>query len=291
MPSWPKRLAAGVWDWAGRADDYGGRLLVLVSVALVVGGGALLLLRSLGLVNTLLALVGALAILLGGFFLVAYTANAYAASRAWESDRLDESNEVEPDAPTTDQAPTRLSIEEVGELGERCTRTSKAIYAFLNKEAMRTDEPKLVAEYRQKFDARVVNLCLDLTVSGLSDNEKMKNAMNPPASVEDIQWIARVLAIAGEGYSAKRLAKYQAQAMKELKLEPIDTAAKEKELEELEELVPFVNEAKSSGNDMTPLAALERWMEREGIPESKRRRMRATTERLLKEIQEDSPAP
>jgi hypothetical protein len=76
-----KKVAGAVWDWAGRADDYGGRLLVIASVLFVMGGGGLVLLRSFGLVNTLLAIVGVLAILLGGFFLAAYIANAREASR------------------------------------------------------------------------------------------------------------------------------------------------------------------------------------------------------------------
>lgn len=112
--------------------------------------------------------------------------------------------------------PAPANIEEAIELGKRCAKVSKAIYAFLNREAGRSDEPKVVAEYRQKFDARVHNLCLDLLAGGLSDIERLKNVERPAASVDDIQWIARGLSSYGDGYSAERLAKYQAQATKEL---------------------------------------------------------------------------
>jgi hypothetical protein len=80
MRTWPRRFAAAVWDWAGRAADYGGRFLVLVYVGAVIVGGVLVLLRGLGLVDTVLATIGGSAILLGGFFLIAYVANACEAS-------------------------------------------------------------------------------------------------------------------------------------------------------------------------------------------------------------------
>jgi hypothetical protein len=99
--------------------------------------------------------------------------------------------------PSTQESPPLL---DVIRLAKQFTKTSKAIYAFLNKQAMRPDEPKVVAEYRQKFDAKVWNLCLNLIAVGLSDTERLKGAMTPPRSVDDIQWVARTLAVTGEGY-------------------------------------------------------------------------------------------
>jgi hypothetical protein len=182
-----------------------------------------------------------------------------------------------------------LSIKETSQLAAQFTKTSKAIYAFLDKHAMREDEPKVVAEYRRKFDAKVMSLCLNLTSAGLSDTEHLKNAMKPPTSVDDIQWIARILSAAGENYSGERLAKYQAQAIKDLDLDPaianFDLEEGQKRLAELEELLPFTKEHPGAGPDT--LAALELWMDREEFPEFKRSRMRATMERTLNEMEDE----
>jgi hypothetical protein len=99
--------------------------------------------------------------------------------------------------------PDRPPLVDVLRLAGQFTKTSKAIYGFLNKQAMRSDEPKVLAEYRQKFDATVSNLCLDLITAGLSDTEHMKYAMTPPGSLIEIQWIARFLAITGEGFGPR----------------------------------------------------------------------------------------
>lgn len=88
-------------------------------------------------------------------------------------------------------------------LAEQFIKTSKAIYSFLNRHAMRSDEPKVLAEYQQKFDAKVMSLCLDLISAGHSDAERLKIAMTPPASVHDIQWVARILAITGENFGPR----------------------------------------------------------------------------------------
>ena len=80
-----QRAASSVWKWAGHVDDIYGRVAALLWVAALVGGGVLLILRSLGIVNTLLAIVGGLAVFVGLFFLAAYTTNAYAAHESWQA--------------------------------------------------------------------------------------------------------------------------------------------------------------------------------------------------------------
>lgn len=85
-------------------------------------------------------------------------------------------------------------------LARQFSETSAAIYAFLKKRATRSDEHKVVAEYGEEFDAKVVNLCLDLIAFGVSDAERLKTAMTPPTSVSDIRWIARILAVTGKGF-------------------------------------------------------------------------------------------
>jgi hypothetical protein len=105
-----------------------------------------------------------------------------------------------------------VSLAEAASLGEQCTDISKEIYAFLNTHATRTDEAKVIAEYREEFDARVHNLCLALITGGLAEVSGLKNVDKPATTLSDIQWIARGLASQGEGYSRSRLAKYQAEA-------------------------------------------------------------------------------
>lgn len=63
------------WAWCGRVDDYKGRFGVIVALLALVAGGCLLVLRALGLVNTLIAGIGVLAIVVGVFFLVAFLAH------------------------------------------------------------------------------------------------------------------------------------------------------------------------------------------------------------------------
>src|SRR5436309_2721013 len=72
-----KELAAGkawsaFWDWTGRVDDYRGRIGVIVGLLVLIGGGVLLLLRVVGLTNTVLAVVGGVAVLVGAFVLVSF---------------------------------------------------------------------------------------------------------------------------------------------------------------------------------------------------------------------------
>ncbi|MGA2305039.1 MAG: hypothetical protein ABSH29_12670 [Acidimicrobiales bacterium] len=105
---------------------------------------------------------------------------------------------------------------EVIELGTRCTKTSKAIYDFLNKR-VGSAEPFVVAAYRHKFDARVNNLCLDMVADGLTDVDDLMYIMKPAESLFDFQWIARGLASNGEGWSAQRLEQYYEAAGEKLK--------------------------------------------------------------------------
>jgi hypothetical protein len=127
-----------------------------------------------------------------------------------------------PVAPSPGKPRVSMSVEDAGELAAECAKTSKAIYSFLNKQADRTDEARVVAEYRQKFDAKVLKLCLDQIAGGLSTGEGLKNAMKPAASVDDIQWIARVLSITADSFDKKNLEKYREQARIELEVEDAD---------------------------------------------------------------------
>jgi hypothetical protein len=79
-----------------------------------------------------------------------------------------------------EKPPIQLSLVETIELGKAIIETSQAIYAFLNRYATRRNEATVVAEYRLKFDAKVVNLCLDLIAGGLAKAENMQNTMTPP---------------------------------------------------------------------------------------------------------------
>lgn len=214
-------------------------------------------------------------------------------------------------------------MEETIELGKRGGKTSKEIYAFLNKHAARTDEQKVVAEYRQKFDARVFNFGLDVVTGGGATTEHLKHAMKPPASLDDIQWIARILGTFGETFSAQRLAKYHALAMGELTKDSlphksscppqprVEAFVTEKadgtEVETTHclecgaakdrimippEIVPFLDAFRAPDSDMSDMMAidaLEQWMDRESIPESERPQLRQRTEAFLKAIQEDAP--
>jgi hypothetical protein len=114
------------------------------------------------------------------------------------------------------------TIEEAAELAEQCTATSKAIYAFLTKAATRTDEANVLAEYRQKFDARVSGLYIDLLSGGFSPPDQLATIVT---SLTDIQWIARILTDRGEGYRAERLEKLSARALKELQAQEPNSAA------------------------------------------------------------------
>ncbi len=105
------------------------------------------------------------------------------------------------------------TIEEAAELGTDCSDTSKGIYAFLAKHVNRTDEANVLAEYRQKFEAKVIGLHLDLLAGGLSTPDRLAI---PAASLDDVHWIAVTLANKGEGYRADRLQKLYSRALKEI---------------------------------------------------------------------------
>jgi hypothetical protein len=180
------------------------------------------------------------------------------------------------------------TIEEAAELAERCLGTSRAIYAFLNKTANRSDDAKVLAEYRHKFEIKVSGLYNDLLGGGMSPPDRLAG---PALSRDDIHWIALTLGSRGESYSAERLEKLRRRAMAELGYDSADLEAETEKLGELKkardellELKPFVNE--HPGSDHMTLTGLEQWMEREAVPESTRSRMRATLEGLLKEMDE-----
>jgi len=135
-------------------------------------------------------------ILVGGGVVTAFSVVSVSDYRKWKVVHPSPIDDAAPPA----RPPITSSLGEILGLAEQFTKTSKAIYAFLNKQAMRSDEPKVLAEYRQRFDARVFNLCLDLISAGLSDNDRLSVAMTPPSSVTEIQWIARVLAVVGQGF-------------------------------------------------------------------------------------------
>lgn len=67
-----KWAACSVWDWCGRVDDYRGRLGVIVAVPTLIAGGLLLILRGLGVVDSLFAVAGGVAVLVGGFVLISF---------------------------------------------------------------------------------------------------------------------------------------------------------------------------------------------------------------------------
>jgi hypothetical protein len=71
-----------VWEWAGRVDTIQGRLRVIFAGVALIVGGCLVLLRAMGVTNTLLAIIGAVVIALGIFFLVSFGAHLKAASAA-----------------------------------------------------------------------------------------------------------------------------------------------------------------------------------------------------------------
>ena len=83
------------------------------------------------------------------------------------------------------------TIEEADELAKRCSATSKAIYAFLAKNALRTDEATVLAEYRQKFEAKVSGLYGDLLTGGMVPPDQLAS---PVRSHADIPWVAHILA-------------------------------------------------------------------------------------------------
>lgn len=72
MFSGARKAFWAVWDWTGQVDDYRGRIGVIVGLLVLIGGGLLLLLKALGIVNTFLAVIGVGAIFLGGFVLVSF---------------------------------------------------------------------------------------------------------------------------------------------------------------------------------------------------------------------------
>jgi hypothetical protein len=81
---WIARAAVAVWNWAGHVDTIRGRLGVIVAVFAVVVGGLLLLLKALGLIDTVLAIVGAAAVIGGILFLSAFVSHLQAASSTAE---------------------------------------------------------------------------------------------------------------------------------------------------------------------------------------------------------------
>jgi hypothetical protein len=211
--------ARQIYDAAGWWNEHWGRLKVL---ALWLGvAGAITLIVGGALVHRF-GVLGAVAIAIGALFLlvsvIALSIGRIAAKHRPSPPTQPTGTLVEKEttsAPVEASPPVTLSLEEAGELAEQFSKTSKAIYAFLN-EQVGVDEQKVVAEYRQKFDAKVLNICLELITAGLSTTERLKNALKPPASVDDIQWVARMLAISGEGYSAERLTKNLERAYKNL---------------------------------------------------------------------------
>lgn len=269
------KVLVAIWDWAGQVAEFKGRIEVLLFGGALLVGVVLVILRVSGVVNFVALVVGVIAIILGIAGMLLMFGQSGGGSGVT--------------SPAEAVPPLRLSTEESMELGQEAAKIAKAIYAFLDKHAARTDEPKVVAEYRRKFDAKVLNLCLDIIAGGGATTEHLKNAMKPPATVDDIQWVARVLSIAGEGFNPNRLARYRAMAMKELGLEGVlegeDLEAVEKRLAELRELMPFVNEYPTADLTTYP-RLLEEWMKREQIPQAKRQQMRETMEGALKEIYE-----
>ena len=120
---------------------------------------------------------------------------------------------VQPAEPAEFVSPLPITtLEEAAELGERCASAGKDIYAFLTKHAARTDEANVLAEYRHEFAARVSGLYQDIFAGGMSPPDHLGA---PVMSRDDIHWNAHTLTIRGEGYSAERLAKLHARALKE----------------------------------------------------------------------------
>jgi hypothetical protein len=218
-----------------------------------------------------------------------------------------------------ESSPLRASLEEAGELGARCATTAKAMYTFLNKNATRTDEPKVVAEYLRKFDARVMGLYTDLITAGLSNPAGLEIGMKPVTSVQDIANLARALTTNGESFSVERLTRNRDLAMGALTKEKlphksscpprprVETFMAERsdgiEVETTRcmecgatadridipvELRPFLDDWRTLHSDMAWDAALEQWMDQRRIPESKRGELRERTEAFLKAIMEDA---
>jgi hypothetical protein len=290
------------------------------SAALVVLVGVFIVRHTIPAPTGLLVMVLAILLLAAGFVVESRREQVIPVVETSMDTTAPQATEVVADPLSADSAPERPSIEETAQLAEQFTKTSKAIYAFLNRHAARTDEAKVVAEYRQKFDAKVTNLCFDLIEVGLATTDGLKNALKPPSSLDDIQWIARILATTGHGYSAERLEKYRALALGELtkaklphkfscpphpRVEALVTARPDAiEVDTTRclecgaeshlilcppELHPFFDKYVSSDSDETVFAALENWMEQASIPESKRDQLRERTEAYLKAVLEDAP--
>jgi hypothetical protein len=181
-------------------------------------------------------------------------------------------------APFVSPLPIR-TIEEAAELAARCAATSKGIYAFLNKTANRTDDAKVLAEYRQRFETKVSGLYTDSLAGGMSPPDRLAV---PAASRDDMHWIAHTLGSRGESYSAERLGKLSARAMLELGFDSRGLEESQKQLAELQELEPFFRE--SPGSEPATAATFDEWMERKAIPDSTRGRMRETFEELLERM-------
>jgi hypothetical protein len=105
------------------------------------------------------------------------------------------------------------TIEEAAELAKRCAATAEAIYAFLTENAMRTDEAKVLAEFRQRFETTVSGLYVELLAADFRPPDRLAQMVT---SLTDVQQIAASLASRGQGFSAERLEMLSARAMKEI---------------------------------------------------------------------------